>query len=84
MIEALQIAALLLVAAGGTAVVLVREPLRQALVLSFFGLLLGLLFFVFQAPDAALSQIAIGSVGVPLMLLLTIAKVAKRQRGGDQ
>ena len=80
MTEAVQIAALLLVAAGGTAVVLVREPLRQAVVLSFYGILLGVLFFAFQAPDVALSQIAVGSVGVPLMLLLTIAKVRKREQ----
>jgi energy-converting hydrogenase B subunit D len=79
-IEAVQIAALLLVAAGGTAVVLVREPLRQAVILSFYGILLGVLFFAFQAPDVALSQIAVGSVGVPLMLLLTIAKVRKREQ----
>jgi energy-converting hydrogenase B subunit D len=83
-IEAVQIAALLLVAAGGTAVVLVREPLRQAVVLSFYGILLGVLFFTFQAPDVALSQIAVGSVGVPLMLLLTIAKVRKRERGRER
>ena len=37
MTEAVQIAALILVAAGGTAVVLVRDPLRQTVVLSFYG-----------------------------------------------
>jgi len=79
-IEAVKIAALLVVAAGGTAVVLVRDPLRQAVVLSFYGLVLGVLFFAFQAPDVSLSQITVGSVGVPLMLLLTIAKVRKRER----
>jgi energy-converting hydrogenase B subunit D len=79
-IEAVQIAALLLVAAGGSAVVLVRDPLRQAVVLSFYGILLAVLFFAFQAPDVGLSQIAVGSVGVPLMLLLTIAKVRKREQ----
>jgi uncharacterized MnhB-related membrane protein len=78
--QAVQIAALLLVAAGGTAVVLVRDPLRQTLVLSFYGVLLGVLFFTFQAPDVGLSQITVGSVGVPLMLMLTIAKVRKRER----
>jgi energy-converting hydrogenase B subunit D len=78
--EAVQIAALLLVAAGGTAVVLAREPLRQTVVLSFYGVLLGILFFAFQAPDVGLSQITVGSVGVPLMLMLTIAKVRKRER----
>jgi uncharacterized MnhB-related membrane protein len=79
-VEAVQIAALLLVAAGGTATVLVRDPLRQAVVLSFYGILLAVLFFAFQAPDVGLSQIAVGSVGVPLMLLLTIAKVRKREQ----
>jgi uncharacterized MnhB-related membrane protein len=79
-IEAVQIAALLVVAAGGTAVVLVRDPLRQAVMLSFYGVVLGVLFFAFQAPDVGLSQITVGSVGVPLMLLLTIAKVRKRER----
>jgi uncharacterized MnhB-related membrane protein len=79
MIEAVQIAALILVAAGGTAAVLVRDPLRQAVVFSFYGLLLAILFFAFQAPDVALSQITVGSVGVPLMLLLAIAKVRKRE-----
>lgn len=83
MIEAVQAALLLLVAAAGTAVALTREPLRQAIVLSFFGLLLGALFFAFQAPDVALSQIVVGSVGVPLMLLLTLAKVRRREEGRD-
>ncbi len=70
---------LLLVAAGGTAVVLTRDPLDQAIVASFFGLLLGLAFLVMQAPDVALSQIAVGAVALPLMILLALAKV---RRGG--
>lgn len=79
MIEAFQIVVLVLVAASATAVVLVREPLRQAVVASFYGSLLAALFFAFQAPDVALSQIVVGSVGVPLMLLMAIAKVRKRE-----
>ena len=75
-----QAVALALVAAGGTAVVLVRDPLRQAVVASFYGLLLALLFFVLQAPDVALSQIVVGTVALPLMILLAIAKV----RGGAE
>ncbi|HEY7629503.1 MAG TPA: hydrogenase subunit MbhD domain-containing protein [Thermoleophilaceae bacterium] len=82
MTAALQVAVLLLVAAGGTAVVLTRDTRRQAILLSFYGLLLGILFFAYQAPDVGLSQIAVGSVGVPLMLLLTLAKV--RQRDADR
>lgn len=67
---------LVLVAAGGTAVVLVRDPLRQAIVVGVFGLLLALLFFAFQAPDVALSQIVVGSVALPLMIVLTLSKLA--------
>ena len=79
----LQGALLVLVALGGTAVVLVRDPLRQAIVAGIFGLLLGLLFFAFQAPDVALSQIVVGSVALPSMIVLTLAKLARLQ-GPDE
>jgi energy-converting hydrogenase B subunit D len=71
----LEAAVFLLVAAGGTAVVLTRDPLDQAIVASFYGLVLGIMFLVFQAPDVALSQIAVGAVALPLMILLALAKV---------
>jgi uncharacterized MnhB-related membrane protein len=77
---ALQLAALTMVAAVGLGVVLTRDPLRQAVVVSFFGMLLGVLFFVFQAPDVALSEIVVGAVAAPLMILLALAKV----RGGAE
>jgi energy-converting hydrogenase B subunit D len=82
-VTVLQGALLVLVAVGGTAVVLVRDPLRQAIVASVYGLLLGLLFFAFQAPDVALSQIVVGSVALPLMIVLTLAKL-NRLRGPDR
>jgi uncharacterized MnhB-related membrane protein len=68
------------VAVCATAVVLVRDPLRQAMVASIYGLVLGVLFFVFEAPDVALSQTAVGAVALPLMILLALAKV----RGGEE
>jgi energy-converting hydrogenase B subunit D len=71
----LEVAVFLLVAAGGTAVVLTRDPLDQAIVASFYGLVLGIMFLVFQAPDVALSQIAVGAVALPLMIVLALAKV---------
>jgi energy-converting hydrogenase B subunit D len=74
-VNALQVAALLLVAVGGTAVVATRDPLRQAMVASLYGLILGILFFVFQAPDVALSQTVVGAVALPLMILLALAKM---------
>jgi energy-converting hydrogenase B subunit D len=64
-----------MVATVATAVVLTREPLRQAMVASVYGLVLGVLFFAFEAPDVALSQTAVGAVALPLMVLLALAKV---------
>jgi energy-converting hydrogenase B subunit D len=63
-----------------TCVVMARDPLRQAMVASIYGLILGILFFVFQAPDVALSQTAVGAVALPLMILLALAKV----RGAEE
>jgi len=77
---ALQLVSLAMVAAVGLGVVLARDPLRQAVVVSFFGMLLGVVFFVFQAPDVALSEIVVGAVAAPLMILLALAKV----RGGAE
>ncbi|MFC0548596.1 Na(+)/H(+) antiporter subunit B [Kutzneria chonburiensis] len=71
----LLVVAFLLVAAGGTTVVLTREPSRQAVTLSVYGILLTLLFVLLQAPDVALSQVAVGSAVVPLMVLLAVRKV---------
>jgi uncharacterized MnhB-related membrane protein len=63
------------VAGVGTAVALTRDPTRQALVLSAYGLVLGVLMVALQAPDVALAQIAIGTAVVPLLVVLTVAKV---------
>jgi energy-converting hydrogenase B subunit D len=62
-------------AVTGTAVALTRHPTRQALVLSAYGLVLGVLMVVLQAPDVALAQIGIGTAVVPLLVVLTVAKV---------
>jgi energy-converting hydrogenase B subunit D len=78
MTEALQSIALALVAAGGTAVVLTREPLRQTFVLSLYGFVLAILFLVVQAPDVAFSELAVGTVAVPLLILLALSKVRSK------
>lgn len=70
--------ALVLVALVGSLVVVIQDPLRQALTVSLFGILLGILFFSVQAPDVALSEVVVGAVALPLMILLALAKV----RGG--
>jgi energy-converting hydrogenase B subunit D len=74
------VVALLLVAASATAAVLVRDPVRQALVLAVLGVVLAVLFTVLQAPDVGLSQLAVGSALTPLLLLLAVRKVRRRGR----
>lgn len=73
----MQLSLLLLVAVSGTAVVFARDPVTQPVGISFFGLVLTVMFMAFQAPDVALSQIVIGTVGLPLMILLALAKMRR-------
>ncbi|MDB5329398.1 MAG: hypothetical protein JWP03_549 [Phycisphaerales bacterium] len=79
----MQLAILAIVAAAGGAVVFTRKPGEQVVGASFFGLMLALMFFIFQAPDVALSQLVIGAVALPLMVLLAIAKTRSTQMRQD-
>ncbi len=79
----LHVVVLLLVAVLGTGVATTRDPRSQAVVVSFFGLVLAVMFVVFQAPDVALSQIVIGAVALPLMILLALAKLRRQQRARE-
>ncbi|MEV6795799.1 DUF4040 domain-containing protein [Streptomyces sp. NPDC051320] len=83
MSDAVIVIVLLLVAAAATGAVLVRDPARQALVLSVLGLALAVLFTVLQAPDVALSQLAVGSALTPLLLLLSVRKIRRKRRPGE-
>jgi uncharacterized MnhB-related membrane protein len=69
---------LLLVAGVAPAVVLSRDPKSQVVTLSFYGLICALMFFIFQAPDVALSQITIGAVMLPLMIMLALTKMRRQ------
>ena len=80
MMDVLQVTLLVLVAAGATAVVLIRAQVRQVLMLSIYGVLLAVLFLAFQAPDVTLSELTIGAVLLPIVILLTLAKVRKREQ----
>jgi uncharacterized MnhB-related membrane protein len=75
----------LLVATGATAtaVALTRDPTRQALVLSAYGLVLGVLMVALQAPDVALAQVAVGTAIVPLLVVLTVAEVDRELERHD-
>jgi energy-converting hydrogenase B subunit D len=78
-VTALIAVALIGVAVVGAGVVLTRDPARQAITLSVFGLLLAFLFTMLMAPDVALSQLAVGSAAVPLMVMLTVRKRRDRK-----
>jgi energy-converting hydrogenase B subunit D len=71
---------LVLVAVGGGAVALVGDPLRQTFVLGIYGLTLTMLFFALQAPDVALSEIVVSTVGVPLIVLAALRKIRQQDR----
>lgn len=78
---ALQVGALALVAVGAPLVALTRDPLRQVLCFGVFGTALAILFFVFQAPDVALSQIVVSAVGLPVIVILALSKLREEGEG---
>ena len=67
--------ALALTAVVATIVVLAREPKRQVFCFMIYGLVLTLLFAVLQAPDVALSELAVGSIALPFALLATLVRI---------
>jgi energy-converting hydrogenase B subunit D len=68
-----------LVGVVGGCVALARDPLRQAVLSGILGVALALLFFALQAPDVALSQLVVGAVALPAMILLALAEVRSHE-----
>jgi uncharacterized MnhB-related membrane protein len=56
-------------------VVFTRDPRRQVMAIAANGLVLTLLFLALQAPDVALSELAVGTAAVPLMFLAVLASI---------
>ena len=77
MTSALIAVALTLVAATATAVVLTTDPAAQAVTLSIYVLVLSVLFFVLQAPDVALAEVAVSTAITPLMVMLTLQRIRR-------
>jgi energy-converting hydrogenase B subunit D len=76
-VTAIQAAALVFVGIGGTALVFARDPLRQTFVLSLYGFALTILFFAVAAPDVALSEIVVGGIAMPVIILAALRKIAE-------
>jgi energy-converting hydrogenase B subunit D len=67
--------ALGLTAIVATAVVLARDPKRQVFLYMIYGLVLTFLFAALQAPDVALSELAVGSIAIPFAILATLVRI---------
>lgn len=80
---ALQAVALATTVIIGTAVVLTPTPLRQTMVVALYGFALTILFFSFQAPDVALSEIVVSGVGLPIIILAALRRLADERPDED-
>lgn len=69
-----QAIALVLLAPGALMVVLAREAVRLVVVTGIYSLLLVALFVTLQAPDVALSELVVGAVAFPVVLVVAIAR----------
>jgi uncharacterized MnhB-related membrane protein len=69
---------LILLAITGFMVVRTQNVTEQVIALGFYGLVTALMFFYFQAPDVALSQITVGAVALPLMIMLALSRMKFR------
>ena len=78
---------LILLAITGFMVVRTQNVTEQVIALGFYGLVTALMFFFFQAPDVALSQITVGAVALPLMIMLALSRMKfrkfTRQKDGE-
>jgi uncharacterized MnhB-related membrane protein len=73
-VTAVQITALALVALGAVFVVLTRDLVKLVIANSLYGLVLVVLFLVFGAPDVALSELVVGTVAMPLAIVVALVK----------
>lgn len=80
----LQAVVFALVALGAPVVVLTRDPLRQALVNSVYGVSLVCLFVVLEAPDPALSMLVVSGIAYPLVILTAVARVRAERRSRER
>ncbi len=74
----LQVAALLLVGAGALALVVTHDVVRLAILSTIYAFALAVLFTVFQAPDVALSELVVGAVAFPLVIVVALLKERDR------
>jgi uncharacterized MnhB-related membrane protein len=82
LITTLITAILLLSAVVATAVVFTQDSYQQIIGMSIYGLCLTIFFYLVQAPDVALAQIGVGTIALPMIVLLAMSKL--QRRGGQR
>jgi uncharacterized MnhB-related membrane protein len=68
----LYVFSIVLAGAAALAVVLTTNLLRMAMLASFYTLTLVIFFLLLQAPDVALSELVVGTIAYPVVLVVAI------------
>jgi energy-converting hydrogenase B subunit D len=74
-VEFLNLILIVCLVGSALVVVQVRGVVNAVIAFSVLGIFLALLFMLLQAPDVALSEAAVGAVAVPMVLLVSLAKI---------
>jgi energy-converting hydrogenase B subunit D len=71
-VNVIYVLTIVLVGAAALTAVLVRDLVRLAMVASLYTLLLVVFFMLLHAPDVALSELVVGTIAYPVVLLAAI------------
>jgi energy-converting hydrogenase B subunit D len=71
-VNVIYVVTIVLVGAAALTVALVRDLVRLAMVASLYTLLLVVFFMLLHAPDVALSELVVGTIAYPVVLLAAI------------
>jgi energy-converting hydrogenase B subunit D len=71
-VNVIYVFSIVLAGAAALAVVLTTDLLRIAMLASFYTLTLVIFFLLLQAPDVALSELVVGTIAYPVVLVVAI------------
>jgi energy-converting hydrogenase B subunit D len=71
-VNVIHVFSIVLAGAAALAVVLTTDLLRMAMLASFYTLTLVIFFLLLQAPDVALSELVVGTIAYPVVLIVAI------------
>jgi uncharacterized MnhB-related membrane protein len=71
-VNVIYVFSIVLAGIAALAVVLTDDLIRLAMMASFYTLTLVIFFLLLQAPDVALSELVVGTIAYPVVLLVAI------------